>query len=85
MRRWFAFGAFNGALAVTAGAFAAHGLKSRLTPDMLAVFDTGARYHLIHALALCLAAVGAPPRGAPPPPPAPGRVWARIRHNLSAR
>ena len=57
MRRWFAFGAFNGALAVTAGAFAAHGLKSRLTPDMLAVFDTGARYHLIHALALCLAAV----------------------------
>jgi uncharacterized membrane protein YgdD (TMEM256/DUF423 family) len=59
MRRWFAFGAINGALAVAAGAFAAHGLKARLSPDMLAVFDTGARYHLIHALALCAAALAA--------------------------
>lgn len=59
MRRWLAFGALNGALAVAAGAFAAHGLKARLSPDMLAVFDTAARYHLIHALALCLTAVAA--------------------------
>jgi uncharacterized membrane protein YgdD (TMEM256/DUF423 family) len=59
MKRWFAFGAVNGALAVAAGAFAAHGLKSRLAPDLLAVFETAARYHLIHALALCLAAVAA--------------------------
>lgn len=59
MNRWVAFGAVNGALAVAAGAFAAHGLKARLAPDMLAVFDTAARYHLIHALALCLAALAA--------------------------
>ena len=34
------------------GAFGAHGLKSRLGPDMLAVFETGVRYQLYHALAL---------------------------------
>ncbi len=49
-------GAVNGFLAVGAGAFAAHGLKARLDADMLAVFETGARYHLIHALALFIAA-----------------------------
>jgi uncharacterized membrane protein YgdD (TMEM256/DUF423 family) len=59
MKRWLAFGAFNGALAVAAGAFAAHSLKTRLSPDMLAVFETGARYHLIHALAVVAAALAA--------------------------
>lgn len=39
-------------LGVAAGAFGAHGLKSRLTPEMLAVFETGVRYQLVHALAL---------------------------------
>jgi len=37
---------------VALGAFAAHGLKSQLTPAHLAVFQTGAHYQLIHALAL---------------------------------
>lgn len=41
-----------GALGVAAGAFGAHGLRGRLTPEMLAVFETGVRYQLIHALAL---------------------------------
>ena len=41
-----------GALGVAAGAFGAHGLKARVSPEMLAVFETGVRYHLIHALAL---------------------------------
>ncbi len=45
-------GAVMGAFGVAAGAFAAHGLKSRLTPDLLAVFETGAHYQLVHALAL---------------------------------
>ena len=40
-----------------AGAFAAHGLQGRLPADMLAVFDTAARYHLMQALALGLVAV----------------------------
>ncbi len=34
------------------GAFGAHGLRGRLTPEMLAVFETGVRYHMYHALAL---------------------------------
>jgi uncharacterized membrane protein YgdD (TMEM256/DUF423 family) len=53
MDRIFAvLGALSGFLAVGAGAFGAHALKARLTPDLLAVFDTGARYQMFHALAL---------------------------------
>lgn len=44
----------NGLLAVAAGAFGAHGLKSKLTPDALAIFDTAARYHIYHALGLAV-------------------------------
>jgi len=36
------------------GAFGAHGLKTRLGPDMLAVWQTGVQYHLWHALGLIL-------------------------------
>ncbi len=45
-------GALSGLLAVAAGAFGAHFLKARLASDMLAVFETGARYQMYHALAL---------------------------------
>lgn len=51
-RWWLALGAFNALISVAAGAFAAHALKSRLTPDMLGVFETGARYQMYHALGL---------------------------------
>lgn len=43
-------------LAVGLGAFGAHALKERLTPDMLAVWETGVKYHVYHALALLLLA-----------------------------
>ena len=49
---WIRSGAVLMFFAVALGAFAAHGLKSRLTPEMLAVFETGVRYHVYHALAL---------------------------------
>ena len=49
---WFATGAVLCALGVVLGAFGAHGLRERLTADLLAVFETGVRYHLIHALGL---------------------------------
>jgi uncharacterized membrane protein YgdD (TMEM256/DUF423 family) len=49
---WIRVGAALMFLAVSLGAFAAHGLKARLTPDMMAVFETGVRYHVYHALAL---------------------------------
>jgi len=41
-----------GFLGILFGAFGAHGLKSRITSEMLTVFETGSRYHLAHALAL---------------------------------
>ncbi|MEZ5397887.1 MAG: DUF423 domain-containing protein [Bryobacterales bacterium] len=47
-----------GALAVLLGAFGAHGLRARVTdPHLLEVWNTAARYHLVHALALCAVAV----------------------------
>jgi uncharacterized membrane protein YgdD (TMEM256/DUF423 family) len=49
---WFAVGAFAAAIGVTLGAFGAHALKSRVTEDLLAVFETGVRYQMYHALAL---------------------------------
>ena len=53
MERTFAIlGALSGFAAVAAGAFGAHGLRQRLSPDMLAVFETGARYQMYHAIAL---------------------------------
>lgn len=51
-RIFAALGAASGFVGVAAGAFGAHGLKARLTPELLAVFDTAARYQMIHALAL---------------------------------
>lgn len=53
MERTFIFlGALAGLTGVGLGAFGAHGLRTRLSPDMLAVFETGVRYHMYHALAL---------------------------------
>ena len=48
--------ALAGFLAVALGAFGAHGLKERLAPDMMAVFQTAVQYHFYHALALLLVA-----------------------------
>src|SRR5512140_2319515 len=50
--RFGTLGAVLACIAVAAGAFGAHALKTRLAPDMLAVFETGARYQMYHALAL---------------------------------
>jgi len=53
MERTFAsLGALSALIAVAAGAFGAHGLRPRLAPDLLAVFETAARYQMYHALAL---------------------------------
>jgi uncharacterized membrane protein YgdD (TMEM256/DUF423 family) len=45
-------GAINAALAVLLGAFGAHGLKARISVELLAVYQTGVHYHLFHALGL---------------------------------
>jgi uncharacterized membrane protein YgdD (TMEM256/DUF423 family) len=51
-RTFAAAGAASAMIAVAAGAFGAHALRTRLPPEMLAVFETAARYQMYHALAL---------------------------------
>ena len=57
-RRFLLIGSLLALLGVALGAFGAHGLKSRLSPDMLAVLETGVRYQMYHAFALFAAAWG---------------------------
>lgn len=52
LRTFLMLAAFFGFTGVALGAFAAHGLKSKLTPEYLAVFQTGVHYQMLHALAL---------------------------------
>lgn len=51
-RVFFGLGSISAGLAVALGAFAAHGLRSRISPEALQTFETGARYQMYHALAL---------------------------------
>src|ERR1051326_6478702 len=56
MNRLFVLlGAVNAAISVAAGAFGAHGLKTILSADMLAVFETASRYQMYHGLGLVTA------------------------------
>ncbi len=56
-RTFLLIGALAGFLGVGLGAFGAHALRGRLTPEMLAVFETGVRYQMYHALAIGLVAL----------------------------
>jgi len=56
-KTFFLIGAFSGFTGVALGAFGAHELKSILSPEMLAVFETGVRYQMYHAFALLLTAL----------------------------
>ena len=51
-RLFFTIGAVSAALGVALGAFAAHALKARLDASLLATFEIGVRYQMVHALAL---------------------------------
>ncbi len=51
-RAFLVLGAVLGLVGVALGAFGAHALRARLTPEALARFETGVRYQLWHALAL---------------------------------
>lgn len=55
-RAFLIIGSLLGALGVAAGALAAHTLKDRLPADRFNLFEVGAHYHLIHALAVLAAA-----------------------------
>lgn len=49
---WIIISAISGFSAVAIGAFGAHGLKEKLTPEMLDVYKTGVLYHLVHTVVL---------------------------------
>ncbi len=57
IRYFFFIGSLLGGLGVVFGAFGAHTLKARLTPDLLATFETGVRYQMYHALVLLIVAL----------------------------
>lgn len=54
---WLSIAALNIAVAVGCGAFAAHGLKARLTTEQLAWWHTGTQYFFYHALGLLIVAL----------------------------
>ena len=51
-RFFFSAGAIAAFIAVALGAFGAHSLRTKLTPDMLNIFEVGLRYQMYHALGL---------------------------------
>ncbi|WP_108651072.1 DUF423 domain-containing protein [Dongshaea marina] len=53
-RRWIGVSAVSGFLAVALGAFGAHVLKAKLSPQMMAVYHTANQYQFYHTLALML-------------------------------
>jgi uncharacterized membrane protein YgdD (TMEM256/DUF423 family) len=75
MRLWLILGAASAFLSVAAGAFGAHALRTRLTPDMQTIFETGARYHMYHSLGLIAVGLLAHLR---PSPLLNGAGWALV-------
>ena len=57
MNRRVRIAALMGATAVALGAFGAHGLHDRVTPERLTTWETASRYHLIHAVVLLVLAL----------------------------
>lgn len=54
MRLFLILGSINMAISIALGAFGAHGLKGKVTERMIANWETGAHYHMIHAIALLI-------------------------------
>lgn len=67
---WLLIGSVYGGIGVALGAFGAHALKTRLSPEMLAVWRTAVEYQFSHALALLLLGVLA-------------RVWPELPLNVA--
>lgn len=57
MQLFLAIAALLGGLSVAGGAFASHALQAQLTERAIAVFNTGIRYQMYHALALLAVAI----------------------------
>lgn len=57
MRLFLLLGSINMALSIALGAFGAHGLKGKVADKMIANWNTGAHYHMIHALGLLIVGI----------------------------
>ncbi|MCC7162785.1 MAG: DUF423 domain-containing protein [Anaerolineae bacterium] len=55
-RTFFIIGAISAGVAVMLGAFGTHGLRDRLTSQLLETFETGVRYEIYHAFAILVLA-----------------------------
>lgn len=51
---WIIISALSGFIAVAVGAFGAHGLREKLTPEMLEIYKTGVLYQFIHTIVLLI-------------------------------
>jgi uncharacterized membrane protein YgdD (TMEM256/DUF423 family) len=71
-----AIGCIAALLAVAIGAFGAHGLKSRIAPELMPIYKTGVEYHFYHALGLIL--VGLAALQLPRSPSLRGAGWAML-------
>ena len=56
VRTFFVLGSVASFLGIALGAFAAHLLKDKLTPEMFNIYEVGIRYHMYHAIALFIVA-----------------------------
>ncbi len=57
-RGWLVVAALLGASGVAFGAGGAHALRPLMAPEYVPTFETGVRYHLLHAVALLALALG---------------------------
>ncbi|SFX46075.1 Uncharacterized membrane protein YgdD, TMEM256/DUF423 family [Thermoactinomyces sp. DSM 45891] len=57
MRLFLLLGSLNMALSIALGAFGAHGLKGKVAEKMIANWNTGAHYHMIHALGMLIVGI----------------------------
>lgn len=55
--KYISIAAYLGALTVALGAFGAHALKEKLSPDTFAIFETAVRYQFYHVFALLAAGI----------------------------
>ncbi len=74
-REWVIAGALCAVFGVALGAFGAHGLSGRVAPDLLVIWETGARYQMYHAFGLFMVAIVA---GQSPQSPASMAGWAFV-------
>jgi len=54
---WIIISAVSGFTAVAIGAFGAHGLREKLSPEMIEVYKTGVLYQFIHTIVLLILAL----------------------------